>query len=43
MCIRDSYQPEQNMAYNKDRIVMPEVIHGTSITSTVMLDVSLKE
>ena len=37
------YQPEQNMAYNKDRIVMPEVIHGTSITGTVMLDVSLKE
>jgi peptide/nickel transport system substrate-binding protein len=37
------YQPEQNMAYNKDRIVMPDVIHGTSITGTVMLDVSLKE
>jgi len=37
------YQPEQNMAYNKDRIVMPEVVHGTSITGTVMLDVSVKE
>lgn len=37
------YQPEQNMAYNKDRIVMPDVIHGTSITGTVMLDVSVKE
>lgn len=37
------YQPEQNMAYNKDRIVIPDVIHGTSITGTVMLDVSVKE
>jgi len=37
------YQPEQNMAYNKDRIVMPDVIHGTSVTGTVMLDVSVKE
>jgi peptide/nickel transport system substrate-binding protein len=37
------YQPEQNMAYNKDRLVVPGVIHGNSITGTVMQDVSVKE
>lgn len=37
------YQPEQNMAYNKDRIVVPDVIHGGSITGTVMLDVRVRE
>ncbi len=37
------YQPEQNMAYNKDRLTVPAVIHGTSITGTVMLDVSVNE
>lgn len=37
------YQPEQNMAYNKDRIEVPAVIHGASITGTVMQDISVKE
>ena len=37
------YLPEQNMAYNKDRLSVPEVIHGTSITGTVMVDVSVNE
>ena len=37
------YQPEQNMAYNKERLVIPDTIHGNSITGTVMVDVSVKE
>ena len=37
------YQPEQNMAYNKDRLVMPEHIRGTSITGVDMVDVTVKE
>jgi len=37
------YQPEKNMAYNKDRLVMPSVIHGGSMSGTVMQDVSVKE
>lgn len=37
------YQPPQNMAYNKDRIVMPDAIHATSITGVVMVDVAVKE
>jgi len=37
------YQPEQNMAYNKDRIEMPAAIRGTQITGVVMVDVKLKE
>ncbi len=37
------YQPPQNMAYNKDRIVMPEAIHATAITGVVMVDVGVKE
>ncbi|PZQ94592.1 MAG: 4-phytase [Cereibacter sphaeroides] len=37
------YQPPQNMAYNKDRIVMPDALHATSITGVVMLDVEVKE
>jgi peptide/nickel transport system substrate-binding protein len=37
------YQPPQNMAYNKERIVMPEVIHATGITGVVMVDVEVKE
>ncbi len=37
------YQPPQNMAYNKERIIMPEVIHATGITGVVMVDVEVKE
>ncbi|MFZ1479425.1 MAG: ABC transporter substrate-binding protein [Paracoccaceae bacterium] len=37
------YQPEQNMAYNKDRLKVPETIHGGSITGTVMIDISVIE
>lgn len=37
------YQPEQNMAYNKDRLVMPDRIHGTSVTGVDMVDVTAKE
>lgn len=37
------YQPEQNMAYNKDRLVVPPVIHGNSITGTVVQDISVKD
>lgn len=37
------YQPEQNMAFNKDRLDMPAEINGTSITGVVMVDVGVKE
>ena len=37
------YQPPQNMAYDKDKIVMPDAIHATGITGVVMVDVSVKE
>ncbi|MFV0303488.1 MAG: ABC transporter substrate-binding protein [Paracoccus sp. (in: a-proteobacteria)] len=37
------YQPEQNMAYDKDRLIVPEAIHGGSITGTVVQDISVRE
>lgn len=37
------YQPPWNMAYNADRLEMPEVIHGTSINGVVMLDIGVKD
>jgi peptide/nickel transport system substrate-binding protein len=37
------YQPPQNMAYNADRLEMPQTIHGTSITGVVAVDIGMTE
>lgn len=37
------YQPVQAMAYNKDRIVMPEKIDAPQLGATVFMDIEVKE
>ncbi len=37
------YQPIASVGFNKDRLVMPEAIRGTSITGVVMLDIGVTE
>lgn len=37
------YQPIASVGFNKDRLVMPEAIRGTSITGVVMLDIGVAE
>jgi peptide/nickel transport system substrate-binding protein len=37
------YQPVSSVGYNKDRLVLPEVIHAPSIAATAIMDMEVKE
>lgn len=37
------YQPTVNVAYNKDRLVLPEQIHGTEVGPVTFMDMTVKE
>ena len=37
------YQPVQAVAYNKDRLVMPEQINAPGISTVAMMDMEVKE
>lgn len=37
------YQPVNSVAYNKDRLVLPEEIHSPSVGATAIMDMEVKE
>ncbi|MFO1132000.1 MAG: ABC transporter substrate-binding protein [Hyphomicrobiales bacterium] len=37
------YQPVVNVGYNKDRLVLPDVVHGTQLGAVTLMDIEVKE
>lgn len=32
-----------NVGYNKDRLVLPDVVHGTQLGAVTLMDIEVKE